>query len=134
MTEKEIREVIRELCEELDERARRMVKKVVLPTMLGAGLALSVGACGDRTAPGKQDVISAADMAYGVPLYMAPSDYRPADHFVGGPDMAYRAPDREPRLDGKPKPDLGPIPPYMAPMDGGASTLYSMPLPDSKTK
>ena len=52
MTEREIREVIRELCDELDQGARRVMqkglRKVILPAMLGAGLALSAGGCGDR--------------------------------------------------------------------------------------
>ena len=99
MTEKEIREVIRELCEDLDRRARRAVKdglrKVVLPSMLGAGLALAPAGCDDRAVPGTdQKVVPRADAAYGVPF------------------------------DGRVKTDdSGAIPPYMAP-DAGPQPEY----------
>ena len=140
MTEKEIREVIRELCDELDQSARRMVKqglrKVVLPTVLGAGLALSVGGCGDRTTPGQQDHhVSAADMAYGVPMYMAPMDRGPDK--VPQPVFEYGVQHPDYNLG---KQDHGPTPPYMPPfvdksqakIDGGSAILYSVVMPDSK--
>ena len=50
MTESEIRRVLRELCEDLDRTARR----VILPAALGAGLALSAG-CGTRVVPAATD-------------------------------------------------------------------------------
>ena len=46
MTESEIRRVLRELCDDLDRAARR----VILPAALGAGMALSAG-CGGRGVP-----------------------------------------------------------------------------------
>ena len=50
MTETEIRRVLRELCEDLDRTARR----VILPAALGAGMALSAG-CGNRPVPAATD-------------------------------------------------------------------------------
>ncbi len=147
MTEKEIREVIRELCDELDERARRLVRNVVVPAALGAGLALSAGGCGDRAV--SDSMVPHVDAAYGLPLYAAPLDWR-----TGGPESAYMMPfDRGTPKDIKPKTDPGPMPPYMAPMDykvkdtkvpppqpdymvpddgGGAVPLYTVVMPDMK--
>jgi hypothetical protein len=130
MTEREIREVIRELCEELDRGARRVVRqgmrKVVFPSMLGAGLALS--ACSEP-----------AEL-YGVPPRDGGAD-RTVDGKVGGPDAAYGVPwdQKVIKEDGKAGFDLGPVPPYMAPEagpqpeymapdDAGPQTLYAAPL------
>jgi hypothetical protein len=114
MTEREIREVIRELCDELDECARRVVKKVVLPSMLGAGLALA-GGCSDNP----------------VPAYGMPDGHNVVDKKVGGTESAYGMPDQYKKL------DLGAQPPYSVPMDkaiqkvdGGSAVLYSVPQPD----
>lgn len=131
MTEKEIREVIRELCEELDRGARRVVRqgmrKVVLPSMLGAGLALS--ACSEPAS------------VYSVPPRDGGAD-RAADGKVGSPEgVLYGVPwdQKVIKEDGKAKVDLGPMPPYMAPEagpqpeymapdDAGPQTLYAAPL------
>jgi len=130
MSEKQIRDILRDVCADLDRHSRQVVRqgvrKIVLPTVLGAGLALSPG-CGDDAV--KQDTTVQQD---GGLLYMGP-DAGPPDtgpdpkkdgaldgpgtDGVGTPDMAYMGPDAG-------KADAGPIPPYMAP-EGG--TLYMGP-------
>jgi hypothetical protein len=150
MTEREIREVIRELCEELDRGARRVIRegmrKVVMPSMLGAGLALSAGACSDKAVPayGVPDglVIAPHDAAYGVPFDRGigeTSDKKVTtpDQKVAMPDAAYGLPPPDQAL----KRDIGPVVPpymapdvgppqvdYMAPDDGGAAPVYAAPM------
>jgi len=125
MSEKEIRGLLRTICDRLDQRARRVTRKVVVPSMLGASLALS--GCGDgRAVPGDGQVVSEA-----APVYAAPMDARPPE---AGP-----APDAGPiPVDGRPvevgpapdsiyqAPDAGPIPPYLAP-DAGPQPDYLAP-------
>jgi hypothetical protein len=128
MSEREIRSVLRQVLEELDRHAR----KIVYPSLLGAGIALSSGGCGDGRAV-QADTIALPDSAYGVPdsqpIYAAP-DMRRQDGPVSRPDTAYMAPDHR-------RPDAGPIPPYMAPeagpippIDGGPMPPYMPPWPD----
>jgi hypothetical protein len=124
MTEREIRNTIAEVCAELDRRARALI----VPSLVGAGLVLGAGGCGDRDKP----VDGGAQPAYGVP----PKDAR----IELGPMPLYAPP---PPWDGRV--ERGVIPPYMAPdvappgpeymapnPDGGASTLYSAPALDLK--
>ena len=140
MSEREIRSVLQHVMEELDRHAR----KIVYPSILGAGIALSGGGCGDGR-PVQVDTIARPDSAYGAPdrgpqpVYSAPDDMRPReDRRVPGPDAAYMAPDLRKRDSGpQPWPDGGPIPPYMAPeagpippIDGGMQPLYIAPWPD----
>jgi hypothetical protein len=61
MSESEIRAVLREVCDELDRRARQLL----LPAIVGAGLALA--GCGDDSKP----VPAYGVPAYGVPMYDA---------------------------------------------------------------
>lgn len=146
MTEKEIREVIRELCEELDRGARRVIKegmrKVVMPSMLGAGLALSAGACSDKAVPayGVPDrwIVHSPNDAYGVPFDVGVADKEPPpDQKVALPDAAYGLPPPDQGL----KRDLGPVAPpymapdvgppqvdYMAPDDAGGAPVYAVPM------
>ena len=139
MSEKEIREVLRGVCHDLDRYSRRVVRqgvrKIVLPTVLGAGLAMT--GCGERAS---------------VPVYGVPAD---AGVEAGSRDMMYGAPDWPPKDDQQlgPTPDMvygvadGPIkddaywtspdiPPYMAPdawpadqakPDAGATPPYMAP-------
>jgi hypothetical protein len=144
MSEREIRSLLRIICDELDVRAARagrVARKVVLPTMLGAGLALT-GGCDDGRPVQTDGIIAGVDAAYGVdmsmdvgpgPLYMAPADLAPdtTDGTVPMPDTMYMGPDvgqadasKDVALDAPPAPpytapDAGPVPPYTAPMDGG---------------
>lgn len=117
MSEKEIRGILQEVCAELDRRVRdavrQGVRKVLLPTALGAGLALTPACESERSTPGgdamaQTDGSQRADTGQldggAVPPYMAP------DQDMGGPQPDYMAPE----------PDGGPVPPYMAPDDGGA--------------
>jgi hypothetical protein len=87
MSEREIRTIIQRVREELDRQAKRLI----YPTLIGAGLALT--GCDDNVA------------AYGVPMYAAPLDGR-IDHKVSGPDMAYGVPDRMRTEAVVPKPDM----------------------------
>lgn len=145
MSEREIRSLLRIICDELDVRAAkvgRAARKVVLPSMIGAGLALT-GGCDDGRAVQTDGIIAGVDAAYGVdmsmdvgpgPLYMAPVDAAylapdaSGDGVVPVPDLVYMGPDAGPpdaaKVDAGPQPpytapDAGPVPPYTAPMDGG---------------
>lgn len=128
MSEKEIRELIHNLCSDIDRRARqaaRGLKKAAMPVALGAGLALSAGGCSDDTGnPPPKDGQTA--------------DTRSAD---GGPAPAYAAPPFEmgTQIDlggapayAVPGTDLGPpTPDYMAPgPDAGPQPDYMAPGPD----
>ena len=133
MSEREIRSLLRIICDELDVRAAkagRVARKVVLPTMLGAGLALS-GGCGDRVDKTDSQVITEAGPLYMAPVdaaYMVPDAYLSdaTDGTVPMPDTMYMGPDigqLDAALDAPvppyTAPDAGPVPPYTAPMDGG---------------
>ena len=123
MSEQHIRTVLREICEELDRCAR----KVVFPSLVGAGIALA-GGCDGRPAPADTSIAGDATAVYGVqpldgvrpeqpplPPYMAP----PFDRGVRDQRQARESP---------------PVPPYMAPddakppkLDGGPQPLYNAP-------
>ena len=144
MSEKEIRRIIQEICADLDRHARmvaRQGRKVVLPAVVGASLAL--GGC-DRSVrmmygvPGpdggkikdkgavKEDGLSTKDGKVAkdskaisdlAPVYMAPDK---------GPQVDYMAPDAATA-------DLPPTPPYMAP-DAGVQPPYMAPDVGSPSK
>jgi hypothetical protein len=147
MTEKQIRSIIKQVFARIDQNAR----KVVLPTMLGAGLALS-GGCDGRGVPADQDatqqnldgMIGSPDTAYMGPdltpdpdmarLDAGPNpDVARLDGTIPMPDVAYMGPDIGPMMDGPQPayiaPDAGPVPPYMAP-DGAITPDYMAPDPD----
>lgn len=133
MREREMREVLATVCDELDRRARRLlrdgVRKVVMPAALGAGLALGGGCDTDRPvntgdaatdgAPARDRGPQMGDLA---PVYMGPD----AGLLYMGPDAG------PPPADGAQPADLGvdgrladlPMPPYMAPEAG---LLYMAP-------
>lgn len=150
MTEKEIRRIIQQVMYRLDQRARRAVKtgvrKVVVPSMLGASLALSSG-CGDgRSVNGEYDgglpdSVAQMDSSGGSdslagPLYAAPEPDGGAipPYMAPEPDAAYFDLGPQPEYIA-PGPDGGPIPPYMAPdgayFDLGPQPEYIAPEPDS---
>ena len=127
MSEKEIRGILQELCDDLDRRFRGKIRKVVLPAALGAGMALGA-ACGE----GITDVVPlyaapAGDIglveAGPQPAYMGPDpqdlgvDIQPIDEM----GILYAGPSPDMGIDNGPQPeymapdDLGPVPPYMAP-------------------
>jgi hypothetical protein len=141
MTEREIRRVLAEVFEELG--------RLAAPGLLGAGLALGAGGCGDRNPAPTDAVVPRPETAYGVPdrgrfdkfvpgdfpVYMAP-DLRRLDGLVPKPDKAYGVPPPDKALK---KDEGGPIiPPYMAPdvgtkIDKGPTPLYlGPPPPDAK--
>lgn len=138
MTEKEIRGIIKQVFARLDQCARRGVRKVVLPTMLGAGLALS-GGCDGRNVPAEKDATPQTDStaqtdggsqqldSQGNLMYMAPDP-------DGGPAPAYMAPEEDAGAVIEymaPDPDSGPVyPPYMAPDSGEPTIDYMAPDPD----
>jgi hypothetical protein len=156
MSEREIRRIVRSVCVDLDERARRAarstVRQVVLPTAVGVGLAVS--GCydtGDRDSSNQTTDGSVApdsssggtggaagvgggsgESGYGgaAPAYMAPDP-------DAGPILEYMAPDpdggpMEPdaAYDGgpvQPPPDAGVQPLYAAPVDAGPVPEYAAP-------
>ena len=113
MSEREIRAILREALEELDRRAGRVVRKVVIPTVIGASLALGAGGCGQRAVqPG--DDGSVADTGA---VYDDSGNKKKTD---GGALPPYMAPDVDLGTDVMPPP----TPDYMAP-------LYMAPAPES---
>lgn len=109
MTEKQIRDILHDALAELDRRAR----KVILPSMLGVGLALS--GCGDRAVTWSDGQAAAAEAGT-------------------QPDSGVALPDAE-------LPDMGfPVPPYMAPEPDAqitpppqtdyAAPMYAAPMPE----
>lgn len=143
MSEREMRQVLASLCNDLDRRAKalgRGLKKVMLPAALGAGLALGAGGCSDDSGSAKDAQVEASVKDVGVtdnavymapdagmdlppvPPYMAPdSATPPADSGVDVPGALYMAPDAGSSS------DMGPVPPYMAPDSGGGGLLYMAP-------
>jgi len=102
MSELEVRSRIKQLCEELDRKARRLV----VPAVLGAGLLMS-GGCSDDSGP---------DPAYGMPAYGVPPVEAGVD--VGG-QPEYMAPGPDGAVTDA-KIDTGPMSEYMGPFtDGG---------------
>ena len=161
MTEQEIRRIIRDVCSDLDRRVwdpvRGTFRKVVVPTMLGTGMALTAcGSQGHRGGGGQAIVDSgtAQDSGGGdtdagaMPEYMAPDDAGGAED-AGEPDAGpeplymapddagpapeYMAPDAGPQPDDAgPQPDdAGPQPEYMAPDDAGPMPPYMAPDEDA---
>ena len=132
MSEREIRRVLRDVCADLERHSRRVVRrgvrKLVLPTVLGAGLAMT-----------------GCDTQEPVPAYGVPAD---AGVEAGSRDMMYGAPDWGPldvlpymAPDAGPKPDLmygvpdwGPLDvlPYMAPDAGSPDLTDKGPMPPYK--
>lgn len=125
MSEKEIRRIIKEVCADLDRHASiralalKGARKVVLPAMLGAGLAL--GGCTETR------------MMYGVPMPDGQvMDSQVADGKVvgaeaGTPDAIYMAPDAG-IADMAQKTDTGPQIDYMAP-DAAVKPPDGLPIP-----
>jgi hypothetical protein len=127
VTEREIRRALREIFEDLDRAARR----VILPAALGAGMALSAG-CGGRVVPatdggradqptqGRADAQRRIDGQTPPPPRWDLSGPLGADHGVPPPVLMYMPAWHE---DAKPPTlDVGPATAYSAPM----------PAPDAK--
>jgi hypothetical protein len=126
VSEREIRDLLHRLCADIDRRARavgRTVKKGAVPLALGAGLALSAGACSDDASPAYQapfeaGVDSNKNADGPQPAYMAPPFEAGVDTTTplteAGPQPDYMAPDVGPQPDYM-APDAGPQPDYMAP-------------------
>jgi hypothetical protein len=117
MSEREYRSQIAAVLAEIESKARRLGRKMLLPAALGAGLALGAGGCSDDDnyvpTPDAVYGVDAAlvdafvpgpDAAYGVPFDMRVGDTAPAkdavpdanareDGLVPGPDAAYMGPD-----------------------------------------
>ena len=137
MSEREIRDILRDVCTDLDRHSRWIVRngvrKIVFPTVLGASLALS--GCDSRSTPEYAaplpdgQVTEAGATSEGGMVYMAPDK---------GPLPPYQAPDKGPTppyqapgLDSGGQPeyaaaDAGPMPPYQAP-DKGPQPDYQAP-------
>ncbi|MBM4398371.1 MAG: hypothetical protein FJ087_22110, partial [Deltaproteobacteria bacterium] len=116
MSELEIREIIRAICDRLDRR-------VAAGMAAGVGLALSPG-CDEGGGGGAQKDVAAEVADPGVvPPYMAPdTQYDP------GPADLYGVPDPGPETEDDP----GVVPPYMAPdpgIDPGPMDAYGVPDP-----
>jgi hypothetical protein len=122
MSEKEIRLILRDVIADLDRRAIRTLGKVLLPSMLGASLALGAGAlsgCSQRTLPQQSDSTTITADGSVPPL---PDSSSLPDGALP-PDGASRPiPDSVPAVDTQP-PDPPPEPAYMAPM-------YGVPFPE----
>ena len=148
MSEKQIRDILRDVCADLDRHSRRVVRdgvrKLVLPTVLGAGLALT--GCDARENVPLYGVPADVGVEAGLDVfpYMAP-DAGPRDQKVepaeaGAPDLMYGVADQVPADTVPPPPDGPPVLPYMAPdskpqpPDAGAQPPYmAPPFPDKGT-
>ena len=129
MTEKDIRTILRQVLEEWD---RRLVTRVVMPTALGVGLALS--GCGGRalaptdaqppmTEAGQQISVDGGRAGDGLPFVTEAGQPLYLDNGIAPTYMApaYMAPAPDARITPPPQPD------YMAPMYGGP-----FPEPDAR--
>ena len=148
MSEKQIRDILRDVCADLDRHSRRVVRdgvrQLVLPTVLGAGLALT--GCDARENVPLYGVPADVGVEAGLDVfpYMAP-DAGPRDQKVepaeaGAPDLMYGVADQVPADTVPPPPDGPPVLPYMAPdskpqpPDAGAQPPYmAPPFPDKGT-
>ena len=103
MLEKDMRATLRDVLDKLDRHSNRIVKTVLIPSLLGAGLALGAGGCGHRAIPKKGSVTDAtatqADSGHkkldiGVlPPYMAPpAEDLSIDALIPDPQADYAAP------------------------------------------
>lgn len=130
MSEREIRNIIRDVCTDLDRHSRWVVRngvrKIVFPTLIGASLALS--GCDSRStpeymAPLPDGQVTEAGTDTG-PVYMAP-DKGPLPPYMAPDGMVYQAPDSgsQPEYAAA---DAGPLPPYQAP-DKGPQPDYQAP-------
>jgi len=102
MSEQEIRGILRSICDELDQHAGRLIRKgvhkVLLPTAVGAGLALGGAAgCGDDSTPGPDattsDSMSQTDGGTKQDSVQPPDMFKKLD--INWP-LPYMAPDCEP--------------------------------------
>ncbi len=102
MSEREIRGILRSICDELDQYAGRLiskgVRKVLLPTAVGAGLALGGAAgCSDDSPPSPDattsDSISQTDGGAQLDGVKNPDLHQKFD--INWP-LPYMAPDCEP--------------------------------------
>ena len=126
MSEQHIRTVLREICEELDRCAR----KVLFPSLVGAGIALAGGCDNGRPVPTDGSV--SGEM---MPLYAAPLDGRLRPEQP--PLPPYGVPFDRGLRDQRQARENPPVPPYMAPddakpppppkLDGGPQPLYNAP-------
>jgi outer membrane murein-binding lipoprotein Lpp len=99
MSEKETRRLLQRICEDLDRYAR-LARKLVLPTTLGAGVALA--GCGDSTTPkpdsargdvAKTDALKADASKADAKADTLKADLKKWDQEIPKP---YMAPDAEP--------------------------------------
>jgi hypothetical protein len=121
MSEKEIRLVLRDVIADLDRRAIRTLGKVLLPSMLGASLALGASSgCGHRALPQQSQSDSTTLKADGsVPL--PDSTPAPDGPLLADAPSPRPVPDSEPAVDTQLDPP--PEPAYMAPS-------YGVPFPE----
>ena len=146
MSEREIRKILRDVCADLERHSRQVVRdgvrKIVLPTVLGAGLAMT--GCDAREnvpvygVPADAGIEAGRDMMYGAPDAPPKGDGKVEPVEAGAPDMMYAVADAVWPSDTASQPlDLPPPPPYMAPdalpqsPDAGAQPPYmAPPFPD----
>ena len=133
MSEKEVRRILAAVCSEIDACARKFykggLKNVVLPTILGTGLAMSPGCLDRDESKGDvtpEDIVPCPGDAYGIPAdiydtppapeYGGPWDVPPVADVYGIPDAV---------------PDVPPQPAYGVPMeDAGDEEVLPPPAED----
>ena len=103
MTEREMRKVIKETMSDLDKRSPLLpkgIRKVLVPSLLGVGLALAVGCASSPAyaAPPPEKIVSDGGNFDGfAPAYAAPmpdtvEKTTPDNNSFDGPAPAYAAP------------------------------------------
>jgi hypothetical protein len=126
MSEKEIRNIVRTICADLDERAIRAtqarIRKVVLPAALGISLVVA-GCSSDSNS--RKDGLQNVDGGYDATTNPSNKEGGEPD---AGPVAEYAAPMTDAGTSGQhdASVDTGPVPPYMAYIpdsstDGGGS-------------
>jgi hypothetical protein len=145
MLEKNMRQLVKDLCADLDNALKVSMRKVVIPATLGISLALSSG-CGvsDQDQKDEQANIEKgkADQPGAISLYAVPF---PEEDAGVAPVMKYMGPFRDAGIGPTPKymgpfmdAGVGPTPKYMGPFmdaevieeeDGGATMKYMGPFP-----
>lgn len=156
MSEREIRSIIRAVCADLDERAKRAAKKPVQKVLIPAalGVSLTMSGCTEPIADRDDDVqyVDGGEDAQANPPDTTDASVQPQPLYAAPLEDSGITPLPDASTDGAspekdagmvaiyaaPLPDSGPIPPYMAPsvdsgvaVDAGPVLEYMAPAPDA---
>jgi hypothetical protein len=143
MLEKNMRQLVKELCADLDNALKVSMRKIVIPATLGISLALASGCdgSGDDQKDKQAEIEKGKSDPGAISLYAVPFPYEDAGV---APVLKYMGPFMDAGVGPTPKymgpfmdEGIGPTPKYMGPFmdegvieeDGGATTKYMGPFP-----